>query len=74
MLVTLRKQWCNKMFLLLECKDRYPSYCRQRVQRFSKEKACNVRGNDMCPKSCGVCSKSKTLFYFGKREFALICN
>ncbi|XP_058964594.2 uncharacterized protein [Pocillopora verrucosa] len=38
-----------------ECKDRYPSYCRQRVQRFSKEKACNVRGNDMCPKSCGVC-------------------
>ncbi|XP_022797064.1 uncharacterized protein LOC111335432 [Stylophora pistillata] len=38
-----------------ECKDRYPNYCRQRVKRFSKEKACNERGNEMCPKSCGVC-------------------
>lgn len=38
-----------------ECKDRFPSYCRQRISRFTKEKACNERGTNMCPKSCGAC-------------------
>ncbi|CAH3013711.1 unnamed protein product [Porites evermanni] len=38
-----------------ECKDNYPSYCKLRISRFSKEKACNERGRQMCPRSCEVC-------------------
>ncbi|KAL9980162.1 hypothetical protein ACROYT_G008711 [Oculina patagonica] len=38
-----------------ECKDSHPSYCRQRISRFTKGKACNEQGKKMCPKSCGVC-------------------
>ncbi|KAL9980161.1 hypothetical protein ACROYT_G008710 [Oculina patagonica] len=38
-----------------ECKDDYPSYCKLRVSKYTKEKACNERGKQMCPKSCDVC-------------------
>ncbi|KAL9980159.1 hypothetical protein ACROYT_G008708 [Oculina patagonica] len=40
-----------------ECKDRNPSYCRRRISKYSKARACNVQGKKYCPKSCDVCQE-----------------
>ncbi|XP_027047821.1 papilin-like isoform X2 [Pocillopora damicornis] len=38
-----------------ECRDQFPSYCRERIARHPRKSACNKNGSKMCPKSCGVC-------------------
>lgn len=38
-----------------ECRDQFPSYCRERIARHPRKSACNKHGSKMCPKSCGVC-------------------
>lgn len=48
--------------LRTECRDQFPSYCRERIARHPRKSACNKHGSKMCPKSCGVCGKWRKTF------------
>lgn len=49
---------------MTECKDDYPAYCKLRVSKFTKVKACNEQGKKLCAKTCEVCSKLFDIFKF----------
>ena len=68
--------WSKFVFSILrtECRDQFPSYCRERIARHPRKSACNKHGSKMCPKSCGVCGKWRKTFLVRWRWGPYICH
>ena len=68
--------WSKFVFSILrtECRDQFPSYCRERIARHPRKSACNKHGSKMCPKSCGVCGKWRKTFLYAEDEVLIFAT